>query len=261
MDLEVIDNDPNGSHSDILDISDIPDISDILDISDNSMTNTIELCYERPFIIKVKSVIFYLYNEMTTTNETPYSNTPYMKIIDPIVKEKVTSAEEKIVFCQEKIEDAQKAMEIAQNDIDNAINELKNIKKKLLLSYQLNMEEESKKVYKYLKENQSNESNQSIESESDFMNFWNRSLEEKLQIAYENQEHAKKMVEYLETDYEKYLEGLPISLKYVAIMMGLSKVSINTTKLLYMNYLKQGFYIEDKTYKMTYIVDIKTLNL
>ena len=100
-------------------------------------------------------------------------------------------------------------------------------------------------------------------NEDTFINFMNRSPEERCQISLENMNHSKKMIEYLDTDYEKYLENLPISLKYSAIMMGLSSITVEVNEKMYMNYLKKGFYIVEKKekYKLNYIVDIKTLNL
>ena len=180
-------------------------------------------------------------------------------------KERFTLAEEKMKEAQKKLKEARENMEEAHKEIinseisiNNSIKEMKNIKRKLILDNLLEMKSESKKVHKYLQENQDN---QEIPETDTFMNFWNRSPEERLQISSENYEHATKMIEYLETDYQKYVEGLPISLKYSAIMMGLPKITIQSNEASYMNYLKQGFYMEDKEYKMTYIVDIKTLNI
>jgi exonuclease VII small subunit len=169
------------------------------------------------------------------------------------------------------MEKVQKELEKAQTEIEKALKELENAKEnvkkaqkeiqyaniRLMVDTQISIENDSEKIHTCSKE--SINEVQQINSET-FMNFWNRPSNERLQISFENYEHAKKMTNYLKTDYEKYLEGLPISLKYSAILMGLTTVTIQSNETLYMNYLKQGFYMEDK-YKMTYIVDINTLNL
>lgn len=223
-----------------------------------SDSNSIELCYEEPTHSTVKRIVSCIHTNHK--NESSYS-----KHMEENEKEKFTFAEEKMIEAREKIEEARISIDNAQieimnsqNIIDNAIRTMKNIKRKLILDNLLEMKSESKKVYKYLQEKQEYKE---IPETDTFMNFWNRSPEERLQISSENYEHATKMIEYLENDYQKYLEGLPISLKYSAIMMGLPKITIQSNEASYMNYLKQGFYMEDKEYKMTYIVDIKTLNI
>jgi len=237
-----------------IEVIEVPEINEVIDSIDS-----IELCYEEPTQFTVKRIVSCIHNNQK--NESSYS-----KYMEDNEKEKFIHAEEKMEEAREKIEEARNSMRNAeieimnsQKQIDNAIKEMKNIKRKLILDNLLEMKRESKKVHKYLQENQEN--NKEILEKDTFMNFWNRPSEERLKISSENYEHATKMIEYLEKDYQKYLEGLPISLKYSAIMMGLSKITIQSNENSYMNYLKQGFYMEDKEYKMTYIVDINTLNI
>lgn len=237
-----------------IEVIETPYINELIDSSDS-----IELCYEEPTQFTVKRIVSCIHTNQK--NESSYS-----KYMEENEKEKFTLAEEKMEEAKKKIEEARNSMhnaeiEIinAQNVINNSIREMKNIKRKLILDNLLEMKRESKKVHKYLQENQEN--NKEISEKDTFMNFWNRPSEERLKISSENYDHATKMIEYLEKDYQKYLEGLPISLKYSAIMMGMSKITIQSNEASYMNYLKQGFYMEDKEYKMTYIVDINTLNI
>lgn len=221
-------------------------------------SESIELCYEEPTQFTVKRIVSCIHDN----NKIESSYSKYMQENE---KERFTLAEEKMKEAQKKLKEARENMEEAHKEImnseisiNNSIKEMKNIKRKLILDNLLEMKSESKKVHKYLQENPEN---QEIPETDTFMNFWNRSPEERLQISSENYEHATKMIEYLVNDYQKYVEGLPISLKYSAIMMGLPKITIQSNEASYMNYLKQGFYMEDKEYKMTYIVDIKTLNI
>lgn len=221
-------------------------------------SESVELCYEEPTQFTVKRIVSCIHNNHT--NESSY-----LKYMEENEKEKIKFQEEKMEEAEkemeearEKIDNARKEIMNAQISINDSIKQMKYIKRKLILDNLIEMETESKKVHKYLQENQDNQENKETDT---FMNFWNRSPEERLQISSENYEHATKMVNYLVNDYQKYVEGLPISLKYSAIMMGLPKITIQSNEASYMNYLKQGFYMEDKEYKMTYIVDIKTLNI
>jgi hypothetical protein len=235
-----------------IEVIETPHINELIE-----STDSIELCYEEPTQFTVKRIVSCIHTNQK--NESLYP-------MEENEKEKFTFAEEKMEEAKEKIEEARNSMHNAQIEImnaqkviDNSISEMKNIKRKLILDNLLEMKRESKKVHKYLQENQEN--NKEILEKDTFMNFWNRPSEERLKISSKNYEHATKMIEYLEKDYQKYLEGLPISLKYSAIMMGMSKITIQSNEASYMNYLKQGFYMEDKEYKMTYIVDINTLNI
>ena len=262
------------------------EVIDTPDSINNNCDSDLELYYEAPAKLKVRSSVLYLYNEQINDSKLNSQSQEEMEKAEEEVEKakkkiinadlKMSNAEKELENAKKEIENAElkmsnakKEMENAKKEIEKAKKEIKNAKREQLQNQLEIAETESHEAYKYLQESseKEQESHSQLEyrdqhNKETFVNFWNRPSEERLQISHDNYEHAKKMVTYLSTDYQKYLEGLPISLKYSAIMMGLSNITIESNEAFYMNYVKQGFYIEDKeTYKLSYIVDIKTLNL